>query len=1066
MKQFLLLNFFCSLFFLFFFNSAFAQGDPLNWTEKIKVESNDIFLLWKQPGVLGNNFRSYQKIYRYKADSSWLPTDSVLQIRPKHQDGLENLVDSKSIDAATGKFLKGVPYDYVVNIWYGTNGIEIMIPKFDTTYAMWNDSVRAHVNTQTSGERAYVRTGDFDADSLDEFVVAFVDNQDSVHFRYYDVDSDLQPTFISDFADTKLVSPYGFQFSRYFIETGDFDGDGKDELVLLTSSIGSSGENVIVHVKIYAFEGELIVFKNEEVIYVPIPASSNITNFLMAITSGDFKTDDPVVKDELALVVVRQSENINFEFSTRVFAYLLTTSTDGQFFISTGDPYTKDRAPTVNETLSLSSGDLNNSGRDEFVFTTGEDIYVMAAFDDLHSEEKVNDFISSGGADDYKQSYNYLKVRDVNWDNNEDIIIIKQMRSDNPTELMKGFLIKVVSANEDLSQVTNIARFEGEENAGNDNDIIDNRRYAIAVGNFDGYDFSLGPPTHSRLPGQVQPLVLLNTPPTHFDKFGNDIFDLNGCYNGQNCGSFYSQYIVESQTSTEVTTEIHKDWAIAKGVKGEGEVSIEPFGVGVGLNLEGHFIHRWGKHWSNDSTDITTFKIKEAVTDSAYDDLIYKSVIDYDVWEYPIIFGNDTIPRSACLTIVPDNATLEKTWAPSKSYVSFNFIPTHEVGNILSYTENISDNPNISDSVTVYTQSNYVISYPPSSYQWELQWKDFLENSAVTSKESGLDRGFTTAYYFQGDYGETNVITHRTTVSNSVHLLTNMGGLSQSMNAEYIIKPYAYWGTNGGLTIDYAVEPVLGIGNETWWEIMYGHQPDPTFILPWKFDPEKGFTANENRRFETRDITFSGGINPGDTLKITVQVRNFSLDTTQTPVNVKFYLDDPDSGGTPIIGVNGTNEVNTDGPIPARGRSEVKFKWVVPYPLPQYPSIYAVLDKDNTIAEIHEDNNKGFNRVTSLVATGIEDENNIIPEEYILYQSYPNPFNPSTTIKYSIPKGDIVSIRIYDILGSELAVLTNEFKTAGTYSVDFNASRFASGVYFYQIRAGNFVETKKMVLLK
>ena len=89
-----------------------------------------------------------------------------------------------------------------------------------------------------------------------------------------------------------------------------------------------------------------------------------------------------------------------------------------------------------------------------------------------------------------------------------------------------------------------------------------------------------------------------------------------------------------------------------------------------------------------------------------------------------------------------------------------------------------------------------------------------------------------------------------------------------------------------------------------------------------------------------------------------------------------------------------------------------------------------------------------------------------MPEDYALYQSYPNPFNPSTNIKYSIPNCDIVSMKVFDILEREVAVLYDEYKTAGTYKVEFNASRFASGVYFYQLQAGNFVETKKMVLMK
>lgn len=89
-----------------------------------------------------------------------------------------------------------------------------------------------------------------------------------------------------------------------------------------------------------------------------------------------------------------------------------------------------------------------------------------------------------------------------------------------------------------------------------------------------------------------------------------------------------------------------------------------------------------------------------------------------------------------------------------------------------------------------------------------------------------------------------------------------------------------------------------------------------------------------------------------------------------------------------------------------------------------------------------------------------------IPNEYMLLQNYPNPFNPKTTINYSIPKTSFVIIKVYDVLGKEVATLVNENKSAGNYSVVFNASKLASGVYYYIIRADNYTDIKKLILLK
>jgi hypothetical protein len=100
------------------------------------------------------------------------------------------------------------------------------------------------------------------------------------------------------------------------------------------------------------------------------------------------------------------------------------------------------------------------------------------------------------------------------------------------------------------------------------------------------------------------------------------------------------------------------------------------------------------------------------------------------------------------------------------------------------------------------------------------------------------------------------------------------------------------------------------------------------------------------------------------------------------------------------------------------------------------------------------------------VALGVEKEDNVIPEAYSLSQNYPNPFNPSTSIKFSIPEATDVVLKVYDILGSEVAVLVNDRIEAGNYTVDFDASRFASGMYIYSIKAGEYSSSKKMMLLK
>lgn len=98
--------------------------------------------------------------------------------------------------------------------------------------------------------------------------------------------------------------------------------------------------------------------------------------------------------------------------------------------------------------------------------------------------------------------------------------------------------------------------------------------------------------------------------------------------------------------------------------------------------------------------------------------------------------------------------------------------------------------------------------------------------------------------------------------------------------------------------------------------------------------------------------------------------------------------------------------------------------------------------------------------------SGISEINSKTPDKFTLSQNYPNPFNPTTDIKFSVSKASLVKLLIFDIIGREVETLVNDNLNPGTYKVSWNAGRFASGMYFFRLQAGSFVETKKMILLK
>jgi len=99
------------------------------------------------------------------------------------------------------------------------------------------------------------------------------------------------------------------------------------------------------------------------------------------------------------------------------------------------------------------------------------------------------------------------------------------------------------------------------------------------------------------------------------------------------------------------------------------------------------------------------------------------------------------------------------------------------------------------------------------------------------------------------------------------------------------------------------------------------------------------------------------------------------------------------------------------------------------------------------------------------IATGIKPEESL-PTEFVLFQNYPNPFNPNTTISWQSPVSSHQTLKVYDVLGNEVATLVDEYKPAGRYEIEFNASELPSGTYFYRLRAGAYINTKKLILLK
>ena len=230
-----------------------------------------------------------------------------------------------------------------------------------------------------------------------------------------------------------------------------------------------------------------------------------------------------------------------------------------------------------------------------------------------------------------------------------------------------------------------------------------------------------------------------------------------------------------------------------------------------------------------------------------------------------------------------------------------------------------------------------------------------------------------------------------------------------------------------------------------------------------------------------------GGLNTYDTINVStldypfgiVQDVNVYLDTILNSINSDLEIALIHQGVTDTIvyrvGGNGSNFYNTvlndSASIPIEGGTPPFTGQFRPSrPLAQFINsssdgdwILRIYDRAKNLTGVIK--SWGIT-VTYLPCIGIRENNNNMPDKYSLSQNYPNPFNPVTNIKYQIPKNSFVTLKVYDVMGREVRTLLNEVKASGSYSIDFNASDLSSGVYFYKIQAGEFSQTKKMMLIK
>ncbi|NBD39137.1 MAG: hypothetical protein GVY10_11270 [Verrucomicrobia bacterium] len=815
-----------------------------------------------------------------------------------------------------------------------------------------------------------------DADPEAEFLIAYWAGEGEVVVIAAEMNRDDELVILGSVADVRMVGDIDLDRSaatdsaRFSIAAGGLDTEYGDEVVLAyvwQDLEAESGVYRKVFARVYDFDKEEEnPFQYRTEIEEPDWDATSRTFdhvFRLAVETGDFNNDG------LEEIAMASSIGDSGGGGTNYFDLAFYTMNPAMTAL---EPM--QTRPYIMETtkgnelypLDLSVGDYNYDNVDDIGWLGRRAGRALSRYRDgefIDSKPFSIGFSGSRGNSEYVYIASGIAVTDLDAETEADL---------------EGEVVAIGLSEDEINDGYDLSIGDYEE-------FIPGRDVAPAValvtGDVDGDSLQLGKPRIYRRTELGQPVMILNAPPTHFDIINGEVFDINDCLTGD-CGSF-SSYTLQNELVQEVSTEVRADWAISAGVSIEGEGGINtPIAKAkqrVKLSLDG----KYGEGFSRvRNAGRTIRETREFVARG--DDLIYASVADYDILEYPVYRDGELLGTIA--SVVPKDPRL--VVFNSKSPRAAEYVTPHEPGNILSYRSRVDmeDNPLVARPVTSFTGFSWEMQ-PQGSSTWTLELSQYQQNQLTESSELSLSArletetevsgevpiakfvtgslGMTVGGYIQGDYSQSRVTTHTTTVSVDHTVLVDFGNVDVAIvgDTTYEVTPYIYWGSNGALVLDYAVDPVLGDGYEGWWQRKYGSAPDLAFTLPWRYDIERGSNIPVDQTQRTRNILVSPERpRSGDTVDIYARVHNYSLDPSgSAPASLRFYLDNRDGRGlVPMANEAGRTELTVPGLAPRASLALVLKGWEVPWSINRNARIYAVIDEDNLIAEIHEDNNTGW----------------------------------------------------------------------------------------------------------
>ncbi len=948
------------------------------------------------------------------------------------------------------------------------------------------DSLKKAASSVTQRMDVRMASGYFDGNPGKDFVVAynFPDDNPAVKIRLFKLDSATAlPLEITSIRDDTLPSNLGAQ--TYFdVAAGDYDGDGLHEICVVKSegfqsTYGHTPATVYMGLKVYDFDWTGKVFlpraSRDDSWDITTDISKNpVLMDQVAVTAGDFNGDG---KDEAAFGFSMYCSPGPEAFYIQPFS--MSGNLLGLAINKANLVNVENSASQGNTAMSMTSGDIELDGRDELVYAGAArfGIYRLDLTLNLSSLASFQSFGKPG-----YMSHRRIAVGDVDGDTTFSDSstarwypeIITSEFTLNPTNGGYGGATNYHHVK--VYKLTNPESFT----LGLASDLVENYAGAISPTTMTGGGIllpylrgnaiRLGKPKQMLISSLVEPVVILNAPPIHFDVIGDSTYDICKSYPVGTSTNFYSQYTKSTTDQWELTTNVHSDWGVSASLTYEKKL----LGFGVKASIKAKYGESFTKSRHTDTT--LTVTMNQSTT---WDDRIFATVTDYALFEYPVYASG--VFQGHLMAAVPHPK--EPTWFPSNDRVNGNYIiVNHEPGNLLSYQnyDAPENDPDVDRLIAKGPWFSIDQTYS-STNSWGLTAQTLYQDTTDTTQSWGISASASVkAWGFkletEGQYNRGSINTHVTTVSQTINMTAQFGAIDPYYTlATYRILPYAYWSLNGPLVLDYMVDlPTTGVGG-SFWEANYSQKPDLAFNCYYRYLQEKNLGVPATLADWTKEIEVKPETpREGDTVTVLVKIHNYSLLGTTNPVQIRFYYGASETNGKIVQSLEGDTLFSTPSPVAARGDQVLDFTWRIPFGMSTSDTmLYAVIDPDNGVDELKENNNIGWNRlkIAGLVV-GVREPLNR-PSSFRLFQNYPNPFNPTTTIKYELPYNSRVSLKIYNLLGQVVQVLADGVQSPGAKEVSWNASKFSSGVYYYRLEAVKvgdpdmiFSGVRKLTLIK